>query len=153
MSVNGSYIRGYVIEHTAKRLKRAFQQTLADLNADLTADQWVVLDVVVRQEGMSQHEIGQATVKDRPTITRILDRLAEKALVERKADPHDRRKFGIHTTALGRRRIRALQPKVEAFRKTHFKGLNKQDMRELMRILDKINANISTSETTRHALL
>ncbi|MDX1478143.1 MAG: MarR family transcriptional regulator [Saprospiraceae bacterium] len=145
-------VRGYLIERTAKRLKRAFQQTLAEMDADITADQWVVLDVVMREEGLSQQEIGQATAKDRPTVTRILDKLERKGLLKRTTDPEDRRKFGIFSTPAGRRKVRTLLPRIEAFRLTHFDGLSNQDMRDLMRILDKINANISSSESTNHAL-
>ena len=147
MSTLAAQVRGYVIERTAKRLKHAFQKTLHELNADITADQWVVLDVVIRTPGMSQQEIGDATAKDRPTITRILDKLEEKDLIARRSDPEDRRKFGIHPTATGKRKVKTLLPKVERFRTAHFQGLNDKDMRDLVRILDKINANITSSET------
>jgi DNA-binding MarR family transcriptional regulator len=142
---------GYVIERTAKRLKRAFQQTLVNLDADLTADQWVILNQVYNIPGMSQQELGAATAKDKPTVTRILDKLESKKLVQRKAMKDDRRKFGIYPTASGKHKVQLLLPDVEAFRLAHFDGLDDDDVRTLLRIMDKINSNIT--QTTDHALL
>jgi DNA-binding MarR family transcriptional regulator len=145
-------VPGYIIERTAKRLKRAFQQTLTALKADITADQWVVLDLVRRTEGLSQRQIAQATAKDMPTVTRILDRLEDKSLVARRNDPADRRKFEIYPTAHGVRKVKNLLPYVEQFRLTHFEGLEEAEVQALLRILDKINDNITSSNISQHAL-
>ena len=143
---NEPHIKGYLIEQTAKRLKRAFQQTLAEMKADITADQWVVLDVVRHHQGLSQQEIGEMTAKDRPTVTRILDKLVDKALVERNADPGDRRKFGINTTQLGEAKVKTLLPQIMAFRKTHFRGIDREELNTLVQIMHKINANITKAQ-------
>jgi len=143
---------GYIIERTAKRLKRAFQQTLANLEADITVDQWVVLDLVNKHAGMSQQEIGAATAKDRPTVTRIIDKLEAKQLVERMPEEGDRRKFGIYPTAKGTNKVKQLIPKVEEFRLAHFDGLDDDDVKTLLRIMDKINFNISSTQSVDHAL-
>ena len=143
---------GYIIERTAKRLKRAFQQTLTTLEAGITVDQWVVLDLVQKQRGMSQQEIGDATAKDRPTVTRIIDKLEAKRLVKRKPGKGDRRKFGIYPTAKGTKKVEKLMPKVEEFRLAHFDGLNDKDVQALLRIMDKINYNISSTQSVDHAL-
>jgi len=143
---------GYIIERTAKRLKRAFQQTLTTLGADITVDQWVVLDLVQKQPGMSQQEIAAATAKDRPTVTRIIDKLEAKRLAERKPGNGDRRKFGIYPTTKGIEKVKQLMPKVEEFRLAHFDGLNDRDVKALVRIMDKINYNISSTQSVDHAL-
>ena len=142
---------GYVIERTAKRLKRVFQHTLSSLDADLTADQWVILYQVFTHPGLSQQEVGAATAKDKPTVTRIIDKLESKKLLRRKAMKDDRRKFGVYPTTAGQRKVKALLPDVEAFRMAHFEGLTDADIRALLRIMDKINSNIT--QTTDHALL
>ena len=144
---------GYIIERTAKRLKRSFQQTLTALEADITVDQWVLLDLISKQPGISQNEIAEATAKDRPTVTRILDRLEDKQLVERKSDDDDRRKFGLYATRAGKGRVKKLLPEVEKFRLMHFDGLDDREVSEFLRIMGKINQNISTSQNNGHALL
>jgi DNA-binding MarR family transcriptional regulator len=143
---------GYIIERTAKRLKRAFQHTLASLEADITVDQWVVLDLVQKQPGMSQQDICERSAKDRPTVTRIIDKLEAKMLLERKANAGDRRKFGIYPTREGSEKVKELMPKVEEFRLAHFDGLDDKDVQALLRIMDKINHNISSTQSADHAL-
>lgn len=146
-------VPGYIIEQTARRLKRSFQQTLSAVDAGITADQWVLLDLVQRTPGLSQNEIADATAKDRPTVTRIIDRLEEKQLVRRQADDDDRRKFGIYATKDGTKLVGRLLPMVKEFRLAHFDGLDDQDMHNFLRIMDKINDNISASQNHNHALL
>ena len=138
-------VPGFVIERTAKRLKRAFQQTLASINAGITADQWVVLHLLSEHDGLSQHEIGLRTVKDPPTITKILDLLTKKEMISRTVDPSDRRKFLISLTATGSNTVRRLMPRVQDFRQRHFHGLSDGEMRMLLKILDRINSNILES--------
>lgn len=150
MSSLKAQIPGYVIERTARRLKRAFRKTLTAMDADITADQWVVLDLVHRSAGLSQQEIAQGTAKDKPTVTRILDRLEHKQLIARRNDPEDRRKFGIYPTPEGIGKVRELLPKVRQFRLAHFEGLDEDDMQHLLRVLDKINDNISKSHHNIH---
>jgi len=111
-----------------------------------------VLDLVRIKKGMSQQEIGAMTVKDRPTVTRIIDKLEVKQLVERRPIEGDRRKFGIYPTRQGADRVEQLMPRVEEFRLAHFEGLDDDDVETLLRIMDKINYNISSTQSVDHAL-
>ena len=144
---------GYVIERTAKRLKWSFQQTLQALDAELTADQWVLLDHICKVQGRSQQYLAQETAKDKPTVTRILDRLQDKKLVERRPMEDDRRSFGIYPTKRGEELVAELMPKVRQFRVAHFQGLEDGDVETLLRIMDRINQNITALQTVDYALL
>lgn len=133
---------GYLIERTGKELKRAFQQTLQSIDAGITADQWVILDLLNRQSGISQLEIAEKTSKDPPTVTRILDLLAKKRLVKREMDVSDRRKMKIALTAKGNDKVNHLLPRVRDFRLRYFDGLSDSDISDLIRILGHISSNI-----------
>lgn len=139
-------LSGFLIERTGKELKRAFQQTLAEINAGITADQWVVLDLLRTQTGISQLEIAERTSKDPPTVTRILDILADKKLIKRATDSADRRKMKIVLTLAGRKKVEALLPRVREFRLRYFDGLSKQDIDDLVRIMGQISKNIHLKE-------
>lgn len=134
---------GFVIERTAKRMKRLFQQTLNKIDAGITADQWVVLQILDEEDGLSQFEIAQRTEKDAPTITRIIDLLQKKSMIERKPDSGDRRKFRINLTEEGKKKIKQLLPSVQQFRKMGYNGLNTKDVKDLNRILDIVYNNLS----------
>ena len=139
-----SELVGFIIEQTAKRLKRDFQQTLVRLQAGITADQWVVMDYLSKNESLNQLEIANYLSKDAPTLTRILDLLSEKNFILRKKAQNDRRKFIIELTPEGIERHQSLLPHVQEFRRQHFNGLSDQELSQLKLILQKINQNISS---------
>ena len=143
-----SGVSGFLIERTAKQLKRAFQQTLQQINAGITADQWVVLHLLYREgDGISQYVIAERTVKDPPTVTRIIDLLGKKNLVRREQDPGDRRKLQIYLTAQGKAKVNKLIPQVMEFRLQHFEGLTEKDVNDLVRIMERITQNIHSTQT------
>ncbi|MDX1667221.1 MAG: MarR family transcriptional regulator [Saprospiraceae bacterium] len=124
-------------------MKQFFQQKLMQTNADITVDQWVVLQELDREEGLSQLEIGQATFKDAPTITRIIDLLCKKGLTRRTPDPEDRRRFRIKLTPEGQQRIREVLPTVKSFRREAWQGLREREVDQLVRTLNKIFENLN----------
>ena len=91
-------ISGFIIERTAKRMKQSFKKILKEKNAGITVDQWVILQELKKEDGLSQFEIASRTFKDAPTVTRIIDLLCKKQLLRRLPDTTDRRKFNIFLT-------------------------------------------------------
>src|SRR4029077_17106541 len=57
----------------------------------MTRAQWVVLVRLDRSEGLKQCELAEILDVQRITLTRLLDRLCDNGLIERRADPNDRR--------------------------------------------------------------
>ena len=57
----------------------------------MTRAQWIILARLARQPGMSQNELASICEVEPITIGRLVDRLEARGLVERCADPHDRR--------------------------------------------------------------
>lgn len=70
---------------------------------DLTPEQWSVMCCICFKEGMNQKEIAERTVKDQPTVTRILNVLHRKGLIMRSSDRADRRAYLIYPTEKGRK--------------------------------------------------
>jgi DNA-binding MarR family transcriptional regulator len=141
----GEGLSGFVIEQTAKRLKKSFQQALTQMEAGITADQWVVLDLLMNKGPLNQLEICQYLAKDAPTVTRIIDLLAKKQFLQRTTDPADRRRFSITLTQKGNHRHQELISNVKLFRQKHFQSLSSDDIGHLLRILEKINFHIQDS--------
>lgn len=69
---------------------------------DLTPEQWSVMCCICFKEGMNQKEIAERTVKDQPTVTRILNVLHRKGLIMRSSDHADKRAYLIYPTEKGR---------------------------------------------------
>src|SRR5436305_14755680 len=69
-------------------------RTRADQRArrqGMSRAQWVILAHLERQPGLSQNELAAIVEVGRITIGRLVDRLEARGLVERRADPKDRR--------------------------------------------------------------
>lgn len=135
-------IPGFILERTAKRMKQFFANTLKEADADLTADQWVILQELNKSNKQSQFELAKATFKDAPTITRIIDILCKKGLTERLPDPKDRRKFRITLTSKGQNKIDTLLPTVKNFRREAWSALNDDEIQHLVKMLNAIFENI-----------
>lgn len=137
---------GFILERTAKRLKQFFQQQLTAADTGITIDQWVVLQVLDRQEGLSQLEIARETYKDAPTITRIIDLLCRKGLTQRVTDPADRRRFKIQLTGEGREKIDATLPIIRDARRQAWQGIEDTEIDRLVDVLNDLFNNLSSEE-------
>jgi MarR family transcriptional regulator, transcriptional regulator for hemolysin len=67
-----------------------------------TRAQWIVLFCLREQEGLSQVDLADVLELQPISLVRLLDRLVEHGLVERRADPRDRRANRLFLTASGR---------------------------------------------------
>ncbi len=133
---------GFVLERASKRMKQYFQEQLVKSGCGITIDQWVILQELNEQDGLSQFEIAQATFKDAPTVTRIIDLLCEKELTKRILDNADRRKFRIELTEKGRQKIAEALPVMEQAREKTWQGFDEQKLEALMQMLNEVFENL-----------
>jgi len=93
-----SFMTGKATTAIARRLQRNFK--LAGL--DITVEQWSVLYYLWKQDGMSQQDLCNATFRDKPSITRLVDNLEKQKLVKRIASKTDRRINEVFLTEKGK---------------------------------------------------
>lgn len=89
-----SFITGKASTAIARRLQKNFKQA----NIDITIEQWSVLYHLWKEDGQSQQQLCDATFRDKPSITRLVDNLEKLKLVKRIAAKDDRRKNLIFLT-------------------------------------------------------
>src|SRR3982751_4221412 len=89
-----SFITGKASTAIARRLQRNFKQA----GVDITIEQWSVLYHLWKQDGLSQQQLCDATFRDKPSITRLVDNLEKLQLVKRVASGNDRRINLIYLT-------------------------------------------------------
>lgn len=133
---------GYAIGHAAARLKMGLRRTFLAAGHDVTPEQWVVLYRLFEAQGLTQCGLGERTVKDKTTITRILDRLERKTLLVRRRDSQDRRSQRIFLTPAGEDMVRALVPLVRQFAAEAFADVPPEDRATLSRILARIETRL-----------
>lgn len=132
---------GWEIAETAHAVRRAFQRRAARLG--VTGAQWKVLLHLERQPGLRQVELAERLDVEPITLCRIIDRLEESGLVERKRDPADRRAWRLALTAdaeplLGKLHGFATEVGAEAF-----DGLDPSQIETLSALLERVRLNLS----------
>jgi MarR family transcriptional regulator for hemolysin len=70
-----------------------------------TRAQWIVLFRLRQQEGLSQVDLAEVLELQPISLVRLLDRLVDHGLLERRPDPNDRRANKLHLTRAGRRLV------------------------------------------------
>lgn len=133
----------FKIDTTIKKIRNALQKQFNDAGFDLTVDQWVVIDHLFRNPGISQNTLAELTTKDAPTVTRIIDLLAQKGLTERRMAEDDRRKFLVFLTPAGEAKYNEVLPVVSAIRRKGWGDLSDEDYEHFVRIMDQLYKNFS----------
>jgi len=96
---------GFNISDVARLLRTYVDQHAREYG--MTRAQWAALARVERSEGLKQTELAEILDLQPITLTRLVDRLCDSGLMERRADPDDRRAKRLYLTP-------AAQPVLEA---------------------------------------
>ena len=112
-----SFITGKASTAIARRLQKNFKQS----GLDITIEQWSVLYHLWKEEGQSQQQLCDATFRDKPSITRLVDNLEKLKLVKRVASKDDRR---INLIYLTKEAIQLQEKSMEVANQTLNEALN-----------------------------
>ena len=91
-------LNGKVSAAINRKLSRNFRQG----GVEITPEQWTVLIFLWEKDGVTQQELCNATFKDKPSMTRLIDNMERQHLVVRISDKNDRRINQIHLTRTGK---------------------------------------------------
>ena len=132
---------GFLLGDAARLLRRSFDQRARAIG--VTRPQWRVLALLKRFDGSTQTNLADMLDVEPITMGRMVDRLQDAELVERRADPKDRRAWRLHLTAKGRAKIKELQPTASAMFADALDGLNESKQAELETMLNIIRSNLT----------
>lgn len=132
---------GFLLHDIARLVRKRYEQRARPLG--LTRAQWQALAYLQRHEGINQSGLAELLELEPITIARLLDRMEEAGLVERRADPADRRARRLFLTERARpmlERGRALGDEVRA---EAFIGLDAAERESLLDMLRRVRGNLS----------
>lgn len=131
---------------TPMSLSRLFSIYLREADISVTKEQWSILAVLWKKDGVTQQYLADKTFRDRAGITRLLDNLQKAGFVERRPDKEDRRTNCIFLTEKGKAIeedvVEVLDDVVHSI--TH--NIPDEDIERLREIFDQINQNIQKLE-------
>lgn len=125
--------RGY-----SKLLNRRF----LDAGFNLSREQYELLQVLWRQDGVNQQHIARALHKDKYNVTKLLNVLQKRGYVQRKTDKEDKRNNVVALTDLGREARETLEGVVGQTQTDISFTLSAGELKSVVWSLRKINTDI-----------
>jgi DNA-binding MarR family transcriptional regulator len=113
---------------------------------NLTAEQFLVMDTLWDEGVMSQQQIADTILKDKNSVTKLIDALEKKGLVERVAGQSDKRQNLIHLTARAVEIKEAITQVAIDTTDRIIKDIPKEDLVNFVKVLNKIAENIDSLE-------
>ncbi len=108
----------------------------------VTPEQWMVLVRLWEGEGRTQADLAALTLRDAPTVSRILDVMERDGWVERRSDPTDGRSRLVYLTDEGRGLRKRLVPAAREIVEESLRGIPEADLLTTRRTLQAIFANL-----------
>jgi len=127
---------------TEIRRKNALIMSLKLKKFDITHEQWFVLRTITNTDFSTQKVIADLTNKGKSTLTRILDQLEQKNLIERRVNDEDRRSIVLVETNRGKTIVQQILPVENEIRTRIRNGISEDEIVYLNNMFKKFLENI-----------
>jgi DNA-binding MarR family transcriptional regulator len=126
--------------------KRALAAIRDDLEREMTMPRFDLLANLVKSDGQTLAALSRSMLVTAGNLTGLVDRAARDGLVERRADPGDRRAWRVHVTQKGQRAFREAERRHAAKVKKVFAALSPNELSTLINLLDKLRGSLRGPE-------
>jgi MarR family transcriptional regulator, transcriptional regulator for hemolysin len=138
LSLNREF--AFVLNDVARMLRTYADQKAAQFG--ITRAQWVVLARLDRSEGLKQSELAEVLDLQPISLTRLLDKLCESGLIERRADPIDRRAKRLFLTPAARPLLEKLGNLGEELMAATLSGVTRESVEQMVKELGVAKENL-----------
>ena len=132
----------FAIQQAYQRLRTATYREFHEHGLEITPEQWIVLVRLWDRDGQSPSDLSDATLRDRPTMTRILDTMERNGLLARAPAPDDGRGRIVRLTRAGRELRVPLTAAAKRTVKRLEHGISDADLETTRRTLNRIAGNL-----------
>jgi len=130
------------------RIKKCFIDRLQQNGINVTPEQYLVLDILWEKQSISQQNIADLIQKDKNSVTKIIDSLEKKKLVNRVVDQKDRRINKIELTQEGLALEKITTEVAINFMNDTIKDIDNQDLDKFVEVMHKLKGNLDNIEST-----
>ena len=135
---------GMLIRTAHNSMTEKFVQNVYDSGLNISMDQWMILGPIWQLESPSQKDLGEICLRDKPTITRIIDSLENKSLVVRVPDQIDHRIKRVILTNAGKQLFYDVLPIMEKTREEVRGDIPEEEIEIFKNVLSKIIKNLNS---------
>jgi MarR family transcriptional regulator, organic hydroperoxide resistance regulator len=134
---------GFWIHRVYQATRNEMYRVFRAAGEDVTPEQWAVLIRLWEKDGQPQSELSEATFRDAPTMSRIIDGLESRELLVRRAHPDDGRVRLVHLTRAGKALEKKLVPLAEKIVADLVEGIDERALVTTRNTLRKMFANFA----------
>lgn len=141
------------LAHVVKDARRAMERALqARLMAhDVPFGHWTYLRILWESDGLTQRELAARAGVMEPTAFAALRAMEQRGYVERRRRPENRKNMYVHLTRRGRALERKLVPLAEEVNRVAVRGMSRDEIAGLRKLLRAMVDNLARDEKVRGA--
>ena len=130
-----------LMAQVSRLMRRAFDEKARSIGA--TRPQWQVLVLLASNEGINQGGLAEILEVEPITLGRMIDRLQDAELVERRADPADRRAWRLFLTGKAQLLLEQLRPLAAEMLEAALDGVPAEQRDQLAETMRRMRANLT----------
>jgi len=123
-------------------LRQYLQVKIKENNIEISFELMEVLGTLYRKDGINQQEIADFMVKDKSSMTYLIDSLVKRDMVRREEDENDRRNKLIFLTEKGRGMRETLNPWITEMHQQMVAGVKTTDLEKAIALVQRMNENM-----------
>lgn len=143
MSSNLHETTGYQIRTVSLLLINKINQNFLKAGFDITAEQLKMLVVLWKDDNRTQNELGESVGKFKTSVTKLVDGLEKRRLIQRVPHPTDRRSNLIQLTPIGKNIEKQLTPIIESTLQEAHKNISEDKLIIFQEVLQQMEKNLS----------
>ena len=124
----------YLLASAHRSMRLGLSQSIAD--DEFTEEHWRILHVLSDEQGRSMGELAELVLLNGPALTKNIDKLVSRGVVQRAADEQDSRRVLAFISDLGLEVVARLRERVDAHHETIEEALGPRKTLQLKKLLE-----------------
>jgi len=124
----------YLLASAHRHMRIGLSQSISD--EEFTEEHWRILSVLSDERGRSMGELAELVLLNGPALTKTIDRLVSRGVVQRSADVSDNRKVLVFISDIGLEVVARLKERVDAHHTSIEEALGPRKTSQLKRLLE-----------------
>lgn len=135
----------FLMADASRLFRRAFDAEARSIG--ITGQQWRVLATLARQPGSKQGQVAEWIEVEPITLSRMIDRLQDAGMVERRADPADRRAWCLYLTDQAIPLVEDMRAIANRLLEVALDGFSPVEMASFANFIDRFRSNLAQKQT------
>ena len=136
----------YWVNHLSFLIRKRLTQGFAADGFEVTPEEWAFLLILQDKGELTPTALSNASVRDKTTVTRMIDKMVRKGLVDRRRDEDDRRVVHIRLTSEGADTFGSLAVIARSSIVRSFDGIADADLETTVATLAKMANNLKEGD-------